>query len=101
MTGRDTLFDSLDQNEALYDAGEYLVAGPENHAEWWEHLGDAHRDYAALARAAELLQMQRMRLLEVAEAAIQFRDSFSSGPIPTTYLAVTRLDKALREAGIE
>lgn len=44
------------RNEALYDAGEYLIAGLENQAEWWEHLGDAHRDYAALARAAGALQ---------------------------------------------
>lgn len=46
------------RNEALYDAGEYLIAGLENQAEWWEHLGDAHRDYAALARAAESLQAE-------------------------------------------
>jgi hypothetical protein len=39
-------------DEALYDAREYLIAGLENQAEWWEHLGDAHRDYAALARLA-------------------------------------------------
>lgn len=39
-------------DEALYDAREYLVGGPENQAEWWEHLGDAHRDYAALAQLA-------------------------------------------------
>lgn len=45
-------------NEALYDAAEYLVAGLDNQAEWWEHLGDAHRDYAALARAAGQLQAE-------------------------------------------
>jgi hypothetical protein len=39
-------------DDARYDAREYLVAGVENQAEWWEHLGDAHRDYAALARLA-------------------------------------------------
>lgn len=41
--------------QALYDAQEYLIAGLENQAEWWEHLGDAHKDYAELARAAVLL----------------------------------------------
>ena len=41
----------------LYDAGEYLIAWPANQTEWWEHLGDAHRDYAALARAAEALRI--------------------------------------------
>lgn len=39
-------------DEALDDARDYLAAGLENQAEWWEHLGDAHRDYAALARLA-------------------------------------------------
>jgi hypothetical protein len=36
----------------LYDAQEYLIAGLDNQAEWWEHLGDAHRDYAKLAKVA-------------------------------------------------
>lgn len=48
--------DQADHDEALYDAREYLIAGLANQAEWWEHLGDAHRDYAALARAAASLQ---------------------------------------------
>ena len=43
---------------AIYDANEYLIAGLENQAEWWEHLGDAHRDYAALAREAVALQQE-------------------------------------------
>ena len=53
---------SAARDEALYDAGEYLIAGLDNQAEWWEHLGDAHRDYAALARAVESLQAEIARL---------------------------------------
>jgi hypothetical protein len=48
--------------QALFDANEYLIAGLENQAEWWEHLGDAHRDYAALARVAVAQQAEVERL---------------------------------------
>lgn len=49
------MMDQADHQEALYDANEYLIAGLANQSEWWEHLGDAHRDYAALARAVKSL----------------------------------------------
>ena len=52
----------------LYDAQEYLVAGAANHAEWWEHLGDAHRDYAQLAQLA----------VEQAEALNELREQEDS-----------------------
>lgn len=58
---------SAAHDAALYDAGEYLIAGLDNQAEWWEHLGDAHRDYAALARAAKSLEVA----LEAANQALR------------------------------
>ena len=62
MPDRQDAAAARDRDAALYDAQEYLVAGLENQAEWWEHLGDAHRDYAALARAVEALQTEIERL---------------------------------------
>ena len=53
-----------DHEQAERQARDYLNADLENQAEWWEHLGDAHRDYAALARAyldlaAQLAERER------------------------------------------
>ena len=56
--------------DAIYDAGEYLVAGLDNQAEWWEHLGDAHRDYRALAEAVAVLEREQKLLREQLAAAI-------------------------------